>query len=622
MWRLLLKAAGPDDIPAELIRFAPPSVVSLLLLLLNFSYKHGVLPLLWRSANVTPLWKGKGAKSKSPSYRAISLTCLFCKLTETILLKRFAPLLSKLGAFQFAYRAGVSAVDALFQLQTRVAEAFDDKSHVSVAFLDLARAFDSAWIDGLLVNVYDLGLTGRAWRWVRAFLSGRRLRVVHAASFSDWFEMLAGTPQGAILSPALFIMFLHSICENHIHRTLLLQLFADDILLAPKSGTNGRAGDLLVVQGLSKVAFALRTWKLILSLEKSNYITFTLDPAATPLPIFIDDEKLPKVASAKYLGLTLTPNLSWDLHFNRVIATTRAKLHSIVSHVTDRFPLWPIILSLFRALVMPSVVYGMPVWAPTTAQSDRLVTALGTGLIKALRVPDSPHCLSVLVDNALLSPRFELAANALRFAHRLQKHPLNPVSSKFSNLYDMPERKGSAKTAVHAVRRAEKLLSLSHRSADFKPSLVRPKAVDVELHTEFRRASLLHKAKLMKLCKVDSGVSPFLHKASRSAIQLIARFRYNRSGLNEQRHKRNPAVSPLCAECKAGSPESVEHVLMQCPHYDPPRRQLLTSLTAIACPLSLNVALGSIEQIDPDHHATALSAVVTFLAAVCALRNL
>ena len=178
-----------------------------------------------------PIHKGKAyPRNLAQSYRPISLTSCLAKLFERMILARLVAFLDSTDFFsrsQSGFRKNHSTLDQIYRLIARVQQSFDQKEHLSVAFLDMVAAFDSVWHDGLLYKLHCSGVHGRAWRWIKSFLSGRKLRVVSKGVFSDWFDVGAGVPQGSILGPFLFLVYINDI---PVHFGAVVVLFADSLL--------------------------------------------------------------------------------------------------------------------------------------------------------------------------------------------------------------------------------------------------------------------------------------------------------------------------------------------------------------------------------------------------------
>lgn len=176
-----------------LVKHAPKEFRAVLLFLFNFSWRHGVLPDSWRLAHVSPIYKGAASPRSQPkSYRPISLTSCLCKIFEMMILERLVDFLDAKRFFstaQSGFRRHHNTLDQIYRLIARVQESFQRREYVSVCFLDIVAAFDSVWHQGLLFKLHRAGITGRAWRWIKAFLSDRKFRVVSEGSQSQWFDV-------------------------------------------------------------------------------------------------------------------------------------------------------------------------------------------------------------------------------------------------------------------------------------------------------------------------------------------------------------------------------------------------------------------------------------------------
>ena len=184
-----------------------------------------------------------------------------------------------------------------------------------MVFLDLSKAFDRVWHKGLLFKLKQLGISGPLLSWIDNYLSNRHQRVVIDGQCSDWIKIEAGVPQGSILGPLLFVVFINDIVRE-IRANI--KLFADDTSLF-HSIVDAHITQRLINQDLQKIAEWAAQWLMIFNAIKNETMTFSLrnNPAIQP-PLYFNGTPLKEVSEHTHLGLTFSSNMSWKPHVDRV----------------------------------------------------------------------------------------------------------------------------------------------------------------------------------------------------------------------------------------------------------------------------------------------------------------
>jgi hypothetical protein len=225
------KAYGPDNISPRLVKEAGQSIVTVLTKLFNFSLSKGIFPMLWKKANVLPIFK-KAEQFFATNYRPISLLSIFAKIFEKIVFKYIFNYFRDnfmISIWQSGFLPGVSTVTQLTEIYDQFCRAVSKGKDIRVVFLDISKAFDRVWHAGLIYKLKKHGIKGRLLTWLIDYLRDRQQRVIINGVASEWGKIEAGVPQGSVLGPLLFLIFINDITHvvNHCH----IRLFADDTCL-------------------------------------------------------------------------------------------------------------------------------------------------------------------------------------------------------------------------------------------------------------------------------------------------------------------------------------------------------------------------------------------------------
>ena len=221
------KAQGPDLIPPKVLKELASQLSKPLYTLFNKSLEDSEIPSDWKFALVTALHK-KGNKTDPSNYRPVSLTCICCKIMEKFIKDSIINHINENNLYsecQHGFRSGRSCVTQLIEVIEDLTKLIDQGKEVDIIYLDFKKAFDSIPHERLLLKMRGYGISGKLLGWVRAFLLGRKQQVRVGTSLSEVTEVLSGIPQGSILGPVLFTIFINDL-PNLLQSTC--KIFADD----------------------------------------------------------------------------------------------------------------------------------------------------------------------------------------------------------------------------------------------------------------------------------------------------------------------------------------------------------------------------------------------------------
>ena len=271
------KAVGPDEIPAIVLKNLSPELSPILSKLFNRCIKESCFPGFWKTSSVCPVFKNSGQRSDPSKYRPISLLPIISKIFESIINSHISFHLEKhnlLSDNQYGFRSSRSTADVLTVITDRISRALDCSFEARAIALDISKAFDRVWHKGLLYKLESYGITGSMLSLVRSFLSCRKMKVVLDGQSSDLFSLNSGVPQGSVLGPTLFLVYINDLPDQILHS--LVDIFADDTTLYSVSSKdlNFRSITSNLNADLSSISDWGKKWLVTFNETKTKTISF------------------------------------------------------------------------------------------------------------------------------------------------------------------------------------------------------------------------------------------------------------------------------------------------------------------------------------------------------------
>lgn len=320
------KAPGPDGISNKVLKHFPVALIHLLVSIFNAAITNCIFPDAWKTADVIGIHK-PGKKATEPSsYRPISLLSTIGKLYERILLKRIWSHVKDnnlLPDEQFGFRARHSCVQQVHRITEYILDGFNKVPRgytprpqgTAAVFLDVAKAFDKVWHDGLIYKLYEQLYPDRLVLIIQDFLRDRNFRYRVEGTHSSHHPINAGVPQGSALAPILYSIFTSDIPR---HPKVELALFADDTALFTK-GWNWTIQLAHLQQALNQLGDWFKKWAITVNPDKSAAVYFhPTRLSSLKKQVKLHGQPIPWASSTKYLGVTLDKRLNFSKHIQIV----------------------------------------------------------------------------------------------------------------------------------------------------------------------------------------------------------------------------------------------------------------------------------------------------------------
>ena len=355
---------GADDITPRIVKRTWHLCSEPLLYILNLSFIQGVFPNELKVAKVIPLYKSNN-KMEINNYRPVSILPAFSKIFERLMYNRLNSFINKhkiLCNNQFGFRKQHDTNMALIIMVDKILKAMNEGEFVIGLFLDLCKAFDTLNHDILLKKLYKYGIRGNSYLWFNSYLSNRKQYVNYNGTTSSVSNIICGVPQGSILGPLLFIIYVNDIIN--VSNIFFPILFADDTNVFV-SGKNINKTVSNLNSELKKLVQWLNINKLSLNIRKTHYIVFTHKKQINlNNNILINNQIVSRVESTKFLGVIIDSALTWKDHIN-YIKTKIAKGTGIICKGRKYFNT-STLLTLYYSFIYPYLTYCVEVWGNTS----------------------------------------------------------------------------------------------------------------------------------------------------------------------------------------------------------------------------------------------------------------
>ena len=292
----------------------------------------------------------------------MSLTCITCKIMEHIVCSQIGRHLDHnniLHPNQHGFRKGLSCETQLVDTIHELAYSINQKTQTDVIFLDFSKAFDKVSHDKLLHKIRYSGIGGKTNTWISAFLCSRSQQVVVNGQTSQSAGVLSGVPQGSVLGPMLFLMYINDIAEGV---TSQMRMFADDSIVYRHIHTP--ADHFTLASDLNKLLSWAKTWQMDFNVSKCAVLSVTTKRNISTYNYFMGSQQIPRIDNQDYLGITINTKLSWQPHINKVqnkasktLGLLKRTLHATPPQVRQ---------TAYDVLVRPTLEFATCAWAPHT----------------------------------------------------------------------------------------------------------------------------------------------------------------------------------------------------------------------------------------------------------------
>ena len=353
------KSVGPDGISPKILKELSNEIAEVISGIFQESIDEGTVPQLWKKAHVTALFK-KGAKSNPSNYRPISLTCILCKVLESIIRTAILDHLTQNNLIcknQYGFVPKRSTSLQLLKVMEEWIQVIDNGGNIDVIYLDVMKAFDQVPKNRLLTKLSSCGIKKNLLQWIDSFLTNRTLTVLVNGCKSGEGMATSGVPQGSVLGPLLFVIYINDLPNELLSA---VYMFADDTKMFREMKDNS---DHNILQSdLHRLNQWAKDWMLSFHPGKSSVLH--LGKTNPQNKYFLNNQELQNSSTEKDLGVIVDDKLKFEEHIQSKISKARqiwGLIRRSITYIDSNT-----FTCLFKALVRPHLEYANCVWFPAT----------------------------------------------------------------------------------------------------------------------------------------------------------------------------------------------------------------------------------------------------------------
>jgi len=371
------KAPGPDNLPNWFLRDFAFALSEPLCWIFNSSLQEGVVPTVWKQANVVAIPKIKPPRSVEQDIRPISLTPTISKIFESLVGRWMLDAIgNNFDQKQFGAIKGRSTNHALVDIIHKWHKALDEQRLVRAVFVDYAKAFDHLDHATAINKLAALGVPSILLRWIHSFLVGRQQRVKIGNAFSDWASPNGGMPQGTWLGPYVFVSLI-----NDLKSLFELHKFVDDCTLTEifqKMCTSKMQQELDSVNSWSNTNY------MNINIKKTKEMLLGSTTNNRPPALLLNGHPVDRVKSYKLLGLHITDSLRWNEHVSSICSKAATRLHFLKQLKRAAMSTEDLIY-YYQSVVRPVTEYACVVWHTSlTKGQSKLLESVQKRAIKII----------------------------------------------------------------------------------------------------------------------------------------------------------------------------------------------------------------------------------------------
>ena len=559
------KASGPDKIHNRLLISASNLISEPLAKFFTRCIRLGKFPSCWKLAHVTPLLK-KHPSNLCTNYRPISLISCVGKLFERCVHSQIFQFLSEnnvLTQSQSGFIPGDSTTNQLMIIYDNICKAYDDRVTSQSIFFDISKAFDKVWHKGLLHKLFAIGVRGQLYNWFKDYLSSRQQCVVLKGKQSDFLTIQSGAPQGSVLGPLLFLIYINDITHNI---ESIIKLFADDTSISLALRNPFRRAEILNAD-LERINNWAKKWKIKFNADKTELLNFKRDNLAIQQLTF-DNSVLNDIDVHKHLGLTIQSDCKWDSHIRNLIQ----KINLLLSFFKSfKYRLSRKALNqMYKSFILPHFDYCDIIYDNCTqAQSESLENLHLDGIRTIVGAVRGTSHIKLYNESGFTTLKERRRRHKLIFMHKMvhgqcPNYLIDRCPPLIGQLNPYHRRRLLDRRVPHS--RTELYYNSFFPSAtrlyNFLPD-------DVKSNPSI--SSLKH-----FLSQPDTVVPIHYMRGKRTLEIHHTRLRLGMSNLNHDLHQRHLLLYPTCG---CGFPEeNAEHFLLHCPIFAEQRAATIANL--------------------------------------------